>query len=255
MLLVLTSKGGSNVLNQVNIKALIFAIVVCLIASVGLSVTADVLRPMQERNVELDRKKNILKALKLSEEGKKPTAEYYATVAGDKIESLYSNFVKSFVVTPQGDIIEGLKVADIKEGEESAKLAVYQHVMDGNVVSTAIPIIGQGLWSTLYGFIALESNLNTVKGLTFYAHGETPGLGAEISADWFQDNFVGKKILAADGSLKSIKVAKGKAKEANINHEVDGISGATLTANGVTNLLAKDLAIYNNYFSKVRGGK
>lgn len=242
-------------LNQANIKALIFAVVVCLIASVGLSVTADVLRPMQERNVELDRKKNILKALKLSEEGKEPTAEYYGAISGEAIESLYSNFVKSFVVTPQGDMIEGLAVSEIKEGEESTKLAVYQHVVGDEVVSTAIPIVGKGLWSTLYGFIALESNLNTVKGLTFYAHGETPGLGAEISADWFQDNFVGKKILGEDGSLKSIKVAKGKASKSNINHEVDGISGATLTANGVTNLLAKDLAIYNNYFSKVRGGK
>lgn len=241
-------------LNQGNIKALIFAVVVCLIASVSLSVTADVLRPMQERNVELDRKKNILKALKLSEKGKKPTAEYYGAISGEAIESLYSNFVKSFVVTPKGDVIEGFKVSDIKEGEESTKLAVYQHIIDGRPISTAIPIVGQGLWSTLYGFIALESNLNTVKGLTFYAHGETPGLGAEISADWFQDNFVGKKILGEDGTLKSIKVAKGKAKESNINHEVDGISGATLTANGVTDLLAKDLTIYNNYFSKVRGG-
>lgn len=242
-------------LNQVNIKALIFAVVVCLIASVGLSVTADVLRPMQERNIELDRKKNILKALKLSEEGKKATAEYYATIAGEKIESLYSDFVKSFVVTPQGDIIKGLTVVDIKEGEESTKLAVYQHVVNSQVVSTAIPIVGQGLWSTLYGFIALESNLNTVKGLTFYAHGETPGLGAEIAADWFQDNFVGKKILAPDGSLKPVRVAKGKAKQSNINYEVDGISGATITGSGVTKLLAKDLTIYNNYFSKVRGGK
>ena len=93
-------------------------------------------------------------------------------------------------------------------------------------------------------------NYSTVKGITFYAHAETPGLGAEISKKWFQDNFVNKEIYE-NNNLKSISVAKGKADE-NSKYEVDGISGATITSNGVTTLLSRDLRRYEPYFYKNR---
>ena len=100
-------------------------------------------------------------------------------------------------------------------------------------------------------------DLNTVRGLTFYKHGETPGLGGEIEKPWFQHNFVGKKIFGPDNKLVSIKVIKGKV-EGRITdpeeklHAVDGISGATITSNGVTNLLAKWLKVYEPFIRKMQ---
>ena len=102
----------------------------------------------------------------------------------------------------------------------------------------------------MYGYFAIDThNLSTVKGITFYAHGETPGLGAEISKEWFQLNFIGKEIYSRK-ELLSIKVTKPGLADKNNLHEVDGISGATITSNGVTALLKRDLERYKPYFIK-----
>ena len=93
----------------------------------------------------------------------------------------------------------------------------------------------------MFGFIAIGEDGNTVKGITFYKHGETPGLGGEVEKEWFQENFVGKKIYNLDKKLVSVKVVKGKASDVlignDLEHGVDGISGATVTSNGVTKFL------------------
>ena len=104
------------------------------------------------------------------------------------------------------------------------------------------------MWSSLFGYFAIDAdNFSTVQGITFYAHGETPGLGAEISKEWFQSNFIGKEVYD-EGELLSIRVTKPGL--ANGLYEVDGISGATITSNGVTTLLKRDLGRYKNYFIK-----
>ena len=124
--------------------------------------------------------------------------------------------------------------------------------VDSKKNTLIIPISGKGLWSSLYGYFAIDiNNYSTVKGITFYAHGETPGLGAEISNKKFQDNFVGKEIYSLSNQLKSVTVIKGKAQDTN-KYEVDGISGATITSNGVTTLLLRDLQRYESYFIKNR---
>ena len=114
--------------------------------------------------------------------------------------------------------------------------------------ATIIPISGKGLWSTLFGYFAIDNDYNTVRGITFYKHKETPGLGGEVDKDWFQNNFVGKKIKDDDGSLLSITVAKGKS--GNNIHGVDGISGATITSRGLSEFLLRDLKKYLPYFNK-----
>jgi Na+-transporting NADH:ubiquinone oxidoreductase subunit C len=114
--------------------------------------------------------------------------------------------------------------------------------------TTIIPISGKGLWSTLFGYFALDSDFNTVKGITFYDHKETPGLGGEVDKGWFQNNFIGKKIKDDKGNLVSVQVVKGKS--GNNIHGVDGISGATITSRGVTDFLLRDLKKYAPYFNK-----
>ena len=118
----------------------------------------------------------------------------------------------------------------------------------------AIPVIGRGLWSTLYGYLALEPDASTVKGIQFYSHKETPGLGAEIEKDWFTNNFIGKKIVNPNGELVSIEVLRGKVDELSNEayHQVDGISGATMTTKGVTQFLLEDLQKYEPFFKKIR---
>ena len=119
-----------------------------------------------------------------------------------------------------------------------------------------IPISGKGLWSTLFGYFALEMDLNTVIGITFYKHGETPGLGGEVEKKWFQNNFVGKKIFDQAGEFVSIKVVKGKVNDVYsgeaLNHGVDGISGATVTSRGVSDFLKRDLLKYEQYLKNNR---
>ena len=104
---------------------------------------------------------------------------------------------------------------------------------------------------TLYGYFSIYPDAVTAKGITFYAHKETPGLGGEVDKPWFQNNFVGKKFVDKNGDIVGIKVAKGKADPNNI-YEVDGISGATITSKGVEKFLLDDLKKYDSFFNKLR---
>ena len=120
----------------------------------------------------------------------------------------------------------------------------------------AIPIAGKGLWSTIFGFIALNPDTDTVLGIQFYKHGETPGLGGEVEKKWFTDNFINKKIRDKNGKIISIAVIKGgvdysKSNKSSI-HQVDGISGATVTADGVTDFLLEDLLRYEKKLDEIR---
>src|SRR5690606_9435029 len=124
---------------------------------------------------------------------------------------------------------------------------------DGQVRAYAFPAEGKGLWSTVHSFVGLEHDLATVRGITFFDHGETPGLGGEVSMPWFQRNFRGK-ILWKDHQPVNLVVTKGKAEPGN-SHAVDGMSGATITGNGVQKLVNKTFRAYNEtVFSAKRDG-
>ena len=166
-----------------------------------------------------------------------------------------------------GKIFEGESFSEVPEAQrceilytkfpnspDNCKLSLYSKVSNDEVTAYAIPLEGKGLWSTLYGYLALEKDGSTIMGITFYAHKETPGLGAEISKPWFSDNFKGKKLLDQSGSLASVKVFKGKAKDSGLpeDHVVDGISGATITADGVTDLIKHCAEVFDPFLSKIR---
>ena len=128
-------------------------------------------------------------------------------------------------------------IASIKKREKYSK--VYIEYKDDKINTLILPVRGYGLWGILYGYLAIKSDFNTVAGLEFYEHKETPGLGAEIDNPKWKALWKGKKIYQENGEV-SLKVIKGNvlASSDNINYEVDGLSGATLTCNGVTNLIA-----------------
>jgi len=231
-----------------NTYTFMFALAVCVICSLALSLVSEGLRTKRELNVALDIKKNILKAVDLKE----PLSDKATT---QEILNVYNATIEEVVIDVAGEIVEGKAPQDIQEGEELYPLYMYKE--DGIIIAYCFPIIGKGLWSTLYGYFALEPDAMTVRGITFYQHGETPGLGAEIAQDWFQDNYKGKKIWdIKNNQLTPTKVIKGKVMdkvtEEQASFYVDGISGATMTSIGVTEMVDKWLNIYEPFFKTVR---
>lgn len=236
---------------QENSRAIRFALIICIVSSGLLSFAASYLKPFQEENVRLDKMKNIIKALNIREDGQESAEDYFATLNKKVITELYNKNVVAVVVDKDGNIVDGVKPADLKE-DETDKRGIYLHQKGEQILAYCLPVMGKGLWSTIKGYLALEDNLNVIKGLTFYSHGETPGLGGEIEKDWFTGNYVGKEVLANDGSIASVNIVKGKVipTSPTLKHEVDGISGATLTCKGVNEFIKKDLEFFAPYISK-----
>tara|TARA_Y100000590_G_C15607730_1_gene972630 strand:+ start:53 stop:664 length:612 start_codon:yes stop_codon:yes gene_type:complete len=201
--------------------------IVTILLGSFLSVAAGTLKDIQDLNVENDSKKNILTCLGYKQDIDKPwTSSDIKKIFDNNIEMIFTK----------------------KENHP-----IYVDRKDGIVRGYAIPISGKGLWSTLYGYFAVEPDGMTAKGITFYAHKETPGLGGEVDKAWFKDNFIGKRFVNYEGELVGIKVIKGKA-DPESEYEVDGISGATITSKGVETFLATDLKKYETFFKNLRKG-
>jgi len=224
-----------------NSYTLIFTSCVTIVLGIIIATTADNLRERQEINEELDIKKNILYALGYKQNIDNPWTNKI-------VESLYNNSINEIYLDHKGTAYQ--KQEDI----EKNPLKIYQRMDNGLITGYAIPIEGKGLWGTMYGYFAIEPDAVTVKGITFYRHKETPGLGGEVDKDWFKNNFIGKRLVDNDGKLVSIEVIKGfvSDKDPEAYRKVDGISGATITGKGVTNFLKKDLDKYEPYFKKIR---
>ncbi len=228
-----------------------FALTVCAVCSFLLALVSQGLRPRQELNAELDVKKNILKAVRLQD-------PLPAGAPPEEVLRTYKEKIEEIVVDAEGRVVPDRRPEDIRPGE--ALYPVYVYEEGGKPLAYCFPISGKGLWSTLYGYLAMERDAVRVRGITFYKHGETPGLGAEIEKPWFQENFRGKTIWDASGRLAPIRVVKGKASVVAsspevLAHSVDGISGATMTSQGVTALLDEWLHIYEPYLRRLRAAE
>ncbi len=225
-----------------------FAFAVCVTCSLALSIVSEGLKERKALNVALDIKKNILKAVSLK-------APLSVGAQAKEVLDVYGAKIEEKVINEEGQVVEGKRPVDIQETEALYPLYVYKE--GGQIRAYCFPIVGKGLWSTIYGYFALESDAITVRGVTFYKHGETPGLGAEIEKDWFRDNYKGKKIWDVKRNrLAPIKAVKGKVENvvprAEAPFYVDGISGATMTSKGVTAMVDKWVNIYEPFFKKIR---
>lgn len=231
-----------------------FAAAVCIACSLLLAVTSAGLRARQEMMAELDRQINVLKAFGVS-----TTDAQGRKISADEVRRLFAEHIRDLVIDPEtGEVVPDLRAAHLsrEDIEKKRKLPLYLWVENDHVVKYAFPVSGKGLWSTIYGYLALESDLSTIAGITFYRHGETPGLGGEIEQDWFQNQFRSKRIFA-DGRLVRFEVVKGRVADRypqGNDHAVDGISGASMTGQGLTQFLNEDLQRYEKYFSKIRKG-
>jgi len=229
-----------------------FAAVVCVACSLLLSGTSALLKQRQDAMVELDRKRNVLKAF-----GEPVTDETGRPRSAAEVDRVFAGHIREIILDGEtGNVLEGLSSRDVprEELEKKQKLPLYRWEENGRVTRTAFPISGKGLWSTIYGYMALDESLSRILGVTFYRHGETPGLGGEIATDEFQQRFTGKRVFK-DGQLQRIEVVKGavatRYPEGN-DHAVDGISGATLTGRGLNQFINQDVERYERYFSRQR---
>ena len=219
-----------------------FATMMVVIVAALLSYAAIELKPLQDTNIELEKQQNILSSIGVD-------------VQRDLAKEVYSKYIKQeIVLNSKGEEVDGdafeieLK-KELKKANSDQALPLFISNVDG-FKQYIIPLRGKGLWGPIWGFIALEEDLNTVYGAVFDHKGETPGLGAEINQSFFQEPFIGKSIFDGE-TFKSIRVVKGGAPEGD-NYAVDGISGGTITSDGVTDMLLERLNMYLPYITRLK---
>lgn len=207
------------------------------------------LRPLQEINRQLDRKRNILRAAGLYTRDASVNEQFRA-IRPRIVDLASGDFVPEERINPAGfdpkqAAFDETLGRDLAVQEDLAGLVrmerfglVYLVEKDGRLDQIILPIRGKGVWSTMYAYVALDADLNTIRGISFYEHGETPGLGGEIENRRWQAGWQGKQVYGPKGTV-ALKVAKGRASENEQEaiHQIDGLSGATLTGKGVSNLL------------------
>lgn len=222
------------------------ALALCVVCAVIVSTAAVQLKPAQQVNKTLDLKRNILQAAGLYDPSQSVEDQFakISTKVVDLRSGQYADQVDPSSFDQRKASKDPALSAELSDEEDIAKLSRREYfslvyLVEGvsGVEKIILPVRGYGLWSTLYGFVALESDANTISGLGFYEHGETPGLGGEVDNPRWKAQWPGKQVYR-DGSVE-IALNKGAVDPASANADwrVDGLSGATLTARGVTNLV------------------
>ena len=228
-----------------NSYIIIYSAVLVIVVAFLLAYIFQALKPMQDVNVALDKKKQILAALNIRELGDVESAEKYKEVV--KADMIVDANAQVIEAGEQGGEKAAFKLnsADYKAG----KLAVYVCEVDGKT-KYVIPVYGMGLWGAIWGYVALDADKNTIYGAYFNHDSETAGLGAEIkdSKAW-QDQFKGKKLFSADGNAIVIAVKK-KSDVKNPDSECDAVTGATLTSDGVSLMLQDCFGKYVTFLKK-----
>lgn len=218
-----------------NSYTIVYASVMVIVVAFLLAFVSSSLRATQNKNVELDTKKQILAALNIKDV-KNAEAEYNKYVKGDMLMNVDGTLTEN-----TGSFATGYE----KEAKEYHRLHVFVAEVDGET-KYVFPVYGAGLWGALWGYVALNSDKDTVYGVYFSHASETPGLGAEIASANFQSLFLGKKTLE-NGKIALSVVKNGKVEKPE--YQVDGISGGTITSVGVDAMLKVSLENYKNFLT------
>ncbi len=222
----------------------------CVLCGIGVAGAAVALGPRQAENKDLDQQKQVLLVAGLMQPGQQ--------VSPDEVTGLFTKNIRPEVINLKtGDEDKAVKAATFDQRraqkdpatstaapDNAAKVfrlpndaLVYHVLKDGKTDMLILPIEGYGLWSVLYGYLAVDKDANTIKGITFYAHAETPGLGGEVDNPKWKALWPGRKIYDDKGQ-PALTVIKGRAGDPKTDpYRVDGLSGATITSNGVSNLM------------------
>ena len=222
----------------------VFSIIMVAIVATVLSLVATLLKPAQDKNYELEKKKSILESMGVFAER-------------NDIEKLYNTYiVEGVVVDVNGKIVSGKEAFDIdmdvelKKAKEDMSLPIFKAKTDTGKDLFIVPVRGTGLWGPIWGYLSFESDMNTVYGVMFDHESETPGLGAELNTTDFESRFAGKTIFD-DDKFVSIGVVKANVPRDEA-HNVDAISGGTMTSLGVASMIDKCLSLYLPYLEANR---
>ena len=217
------------------------------IASI-LAYTSQTLKPMQDENVKNEKMQNILSTVGIN-------------VSREDAEESYSKYItQELALKMDGTVNESLNpfsnlnlAKELKKDYKDQHFPLYIADIDSERYYI-IELRGVGLWDAIWGYISLKSDFNTINGVSFDHKGETAGLGAEITKDWFKDSFIDEKVFNKQGQLVGITVLKGNNDPNNSDkddHEVDAISGSTITGDGVTDMIKERLNNYLPYLEKL----
>jgi Na+-transporting NADH:ubiquinone oxidoreductase subunit C len=236
---------------QSNVYVIGFSVACTVILGAMLSLAAVGLQEKQTEARDLDTQKQILGAVMVLKKE-------------DNVKEIYSKRIKSFVIDANGDEKAGIIAEKVDIGKnyklapEAREYPVFKFVAENNpdeVESYILPVYGNGLWDRIWGYLALSGDLNTVKGIVFDHKAETPGLGARISDKEIQERYVNKKLYDNTGKFVSVTMLKSEKGNTLDDHKVDGMSGATMTANGVNRMIKAYVSYYQPYLDKVARAK
>jgi Na+-transporting NADH:ubiquinone oxidoreductase subunit C len=254
-----------------NSYTILFAIAMVVVVGSLLAFTASSLKPTIKENERMEMQQNILYAMGVNEN----TEGSITFISTDKVAEAFTKNVSEQIVLEikDGKITKEMNrqefmdannnkepyLIDIKKEQTKAKngkarfLPLFKGEQDGQVVFVA-PIRGKGLWDAIWGYVALDKDM-VVRGAFFDHAGETPGLGSNIKQRYFMDDFYGERLLTDAGVFKGIAVAKGNndpKNEIKDDYEVDALAGATITGDGVSAMIKKDLKLYLPYFNTLK---
>jgi Na+-transporting NADH:ubiquinone oxidoreductase subunit C len=214
-----------------------------LVVASALAFTASSLKDLQASNVRKEKMQNILATIGIETDR-------------EQAENLYNEYITGELsLTASGNLDDQVSAFEInlnnelKKPVDQQRFPLYEANVDGNKFYV-VPLRGAGLWNAIWGYIALREDKNTIQGAVFDHTGETAGLGAEITQQWFQDRFVGEKVFDTQGKLVGINVSKTNNDPKDTDkddHEVDANSGATITGDGVTDMILERLTHYLPY--------
>ena len=252
-------------------KTFFVAGILCVVCSFVVALSVISLRDKQKANIKTDKRMNILAAAGVYKDGMSdddvnrvyeesvevkylqlPSGEYLAEEPASGFDSVKAAKSQDF-----GELIPAEKdLADIKRRSKVSEVYLFKN--QGQVSRIILPVRGKGLWSTMMGFAAVDTDGQTISGLTFYAHAETPGLGGEIDNPGWKAKWPGKKIYNDSGDVE-LSVIKGAVLPTSpkLNYQVDGLAGATITSRGVSNMIHYWFGKegYQNYLAKIGGAK
>ena len=237
-----------------NAYIITYATVMVVVVALVLAFASLSLQDRQNANVENEMKGAILQTI-----GEGRDADKVKDKTAYVNEQYAKYIVEDFAVNTQGDRIEGANAFELLKNLKSEydkpaaerELPIFVSRSDDGTIRYILPLWGSGLWGPVWGYLAMESDWNTISGAVFDHQGETPGLGAEIATPVFQDQFRGKTIFR-DGKFVSVAVTKGEGSSAGNGQAVDAISGGTITSRGVENMLRDNLGDYLPYIEKAK---
>jgi len=225
----------------------IFSVIMVLLVAFVLSFTSESLKELQNANVKKEKMQNILSSVGVN-------------VSRDESELLYKDYISNELsLKSDGSIDDDVEAFDINLALEVKKDSDTQRypLYIANVKNEkfyVIPLRGAGLWAEIWGYIALKDDINTIKGVSFDHKSETAGLGAEITEDWFINSFTDEKIKDSEGNFVGVYLTKSNNDPGNkdkMDNEVDAISGATITGDGVSDMIIERIQNYIPYFKKI----